>query len=117
MAWYKGQQESRFDFSAERINEEILQVKGFIPDEEAKVLLFKFLRNNIGYATEMLIGVKLFPFQEMLIKAMMIGDTSMMVLSRGMSKTWSAAIYLMLQLIFRQGVKIGVLSSGFRQEN
>ena len=115
MAWYKGQQESRFDFSAERINEEILQVKGFIPDEEAKVLLFKFLRNNIGYATEMLIGVKLFPFQEMLIKAMMIGDTSMMVLSRGMSKTWSAAIYLMLQLIFRQGVKIGVLSSGFRQ--
>lgn len=115
MALYKGIQNKRFDYSSEMINEEILKINGFIPDEEAKVLLYKFLRNNIGYATEMLIGVKLFPFQEILIKSMMIADTSMYVLSRGMSKTWSAAIYVMLQLIFRQGVKIGVLSSGFRQ--
>ena len=46
---------------------------------------------------------------------MMLGDFSMFVLSRGMSKTFSAAVYVLLQLLFKQGAKIGVLSSGFRQ--
>ena len=115
MAWNKGIQGHRMEYSARAINEEILEKKGFIQEGEAKVLLCKFLRNNISLASEMIIGMKLFPFQAMLIKAMMIGDFSMFVLSRGMSKTWSAAIYVMLQLIFRQGINIGVLSSGFRQ--
>lgn len=115
MAWFKGVQPSRYEFSAQRINEEILGIDGFIQEEEAKVLLYKFLRNNIGYTTKLFLGVELFPFQEMLIKGAMISDSMMLVLSRGMSKTWSCAIYTMLQLILRQGVKIGVLSSGFRQ--
>jgi hypothetical protein len=63
----------------------------------------------------MLLGIRLFPFQHILIKSMMLGDFSMFVLSRGMSKTFSAAIYVLLQLLFKQGAKIGVLSSGFRQ--
>lgn len=115
MALFKGNQPSRYEYSAERINEEILKIKGFIPEDEAKVLLYKFLRNNIGYTTKLFLGIELFPFQEILIKGMMIGDTTMLVLSRGMSKTWSSAIFVMLELILRQGVKIGVLSSGFRQ--
>lgn len=113
--WQKGEQEYRFDLSSSRINEELLEREGFIPEEEAYDLLFRFLRNNIGLASQMFIGMKLFPFQEMLIKSMMIGDFSMFVLSRGMSKTWSAGIFVILQLIFRQGVHIGVLSSSFRQ--
>lgn len=113
--WTKGQQVKNFQFSAKKLNDEIRKIEGYIPEEEAALLLFKFLRNNIGLASEMFIGMKLFPFQEMLIKSMMIGDFSMFVLSRGMSKTWSAAIYVLLQLIFRQGVQIGVLSSSFRQ--
>ena len=113
--WTKGQQIKNFQFSAKKLNDEIRKIEGYIPEDEAALLLFKFLRNNIGLASEMFIGMKLFPFQEMLIKSMMIGDFSMFVLSRGMSKTWSAAIYVLLQLIFRQGVQIGVLSSSFRQ--
>jgi len=113
--WTKGEQVKNFQFSAKKLNDEIRKIEGYIPEEEASILLFKFLRNNIGLASEMFIGMKLFPFQEMLIKSMMIGDFSMFVLSRGMSKTWSAAIYVLLQLIFRQGVQIGVLSSSFRQ--
>ena len=114
--WVKGDvQESRMEFSSKKLNQDILNLGGFIQDTEAKDLLFKFLRNNITYSADLFIGVDLFPFQAMIIKAMMIGDFSMFVLSRGMSKTWSAAVYVMLQLIFRQGIQIGVLSSGFRQ--
>jgi hypothetical protein len=115
MAWFVGKQKRRFEYSSKRINEEISQLDGFLQPEDAKIWLYKFLRNNLGFTTEMFFGVKLFPFQQMLIKSMMIADTCMMVLSRGMSKTYSAAIFLMLQLIFRQGITIGVLSSGFRQ--
>ena len=115
MSWVKGVQECRYDYSAKILNKEILEMDGFINDSDARVLLYKFLRNNISFASELLLGIKLFPFQHLLIKAMMIGDFSMYVLSRGMSKTFSAAIYVMLQLLFRQGVTIGVLSSGFRQ--
>ena len=113
--WTKGSQNLRLEYSSKRINEEVLEHKGYLQDEDAKILLYKFLRNNIGYTSELFLGVRMFSFQEMLIKSMMIADTCMMVLSRGMSKSFSAAIYLMLQLIFRQGVTIGVLSSSFRQ--
>ena len=115
MAWQKGVQECRFDYSADTVNDEIEAIEGFIPEDQAQILLYKFLRANIGFASELLLGVTLFPFQHILIKSMMLGDFSMFVLSRGMSKTFSAAIYVMLQLLFRQDIKIGVLSSGFRQ--
>lgn len=114
--WQKGPVQPKIlDFSASKINEELKNREGYIPEEEAYELLFKFLRNNIGYGCELLLGVKLFPFQEMLIKSMMIGDFNMFVLSRGMSKTFSAGVYVLLQLIFRQGIEIGVISSSFRQ--
>lgn len=116
MAWTKGPTQGyRYDYSARRFNAELKEIEDFLPEGEAKYLLYKFLRNNIGYTTEVFFGMRLFPFQEMLIKSMMIGDFSMFVLSRGMSKTWSAAIYVLLQLMFRQGIKIGVISSSFRQ--
>jgi len=113
--WSKGKQGLRLEYSSKRINEEILERRGHINDTEAKPLLYKFLRNNVGYTFKLFFGMRIYPFQEMLIKSMMIGDACMFVLSRGMGKTFVASIYLMLQLIFRQGVTIGVLSSSFRQ--
>ncbi len=115
MSWTKGNQNLRLEYSAKRINEEILEKPGNLNEEDAKIYLYKFLRNNLGFSSELFLGMRLFPFQEMLIKSMMIADTCMMVLARGCSKTWSSAIYLLLQLMFRQGVTIGVLSSSFRQ--
>ena len=93
--WTKGSQNLRLEYSSKRINEEVLEHKGYLQDEDAKILLYKFLRNNIGYTSELFLGVRMFSFQEMLIKSMMIADTCMMVLSRGMSKSFSAAIYLL----------------------
>ena len=48
--WTKGIQNQRLEYSAKRINKEILERKGHIPDTEAKTLLYKFLRNNIGHS-------------------------------------------------------------------
>ena len=84
-------------------------------DGEAKILLYKFLKENPSFATELFTGVKLFPFQHMAIKAMMESDYFLGIWSRGMSKSFSTAIFALLDAILHQGVQIGILSKSFRQ--
>ena len=84
-------------------------------EAESKILLYKFLRENPSFATDLFTGVKLFPFQHMAIKAMMESDYFLGIWSRGMSKSFSTAIFALLDAILHQGVQIGILSKSFRQ--
>ena len=93
----------------------LLEKEGYLDDNEAKLLLYKFLRENPSFATELFTGVKLFPFQHMAIKAMMESDYFLGIWSRGMSKSFSTAIFALLDAILHQGVQIGILSKSFRQ--
>lgn len=112
MSWEEGNQKraAKFDF-----NKQILKQEGYIEEEKAKVLLYKFLRENITFATSLIAGVELFPFQHMAIKAMFETDYTLGVWSRGMSKSFTTGIYAFLDAIFHQGVEIGILSKSFRQ--
>ena len=60
-------------------------------------------------------GIKLFPFQHMAVKAMFQTDYFMGVWSRGMSKSFTTGIYAALDAGLNQGVEIGILSKSFRQ--
>lgn len=60
-------------------------------------------------------GIKLFPFQHMSVKAMFETDYFMGVWSRGMSKSFTTAIFAALDAVLNQGVEIGILSKSFRQ--
>ena len=82
---------------------------------EAKLALYEFLRNNITFATELLMGIKLFPFQHMAVKGMFETDYFLGVWSRGMSKSFTTGIFAALDAILNQGVEIGILSKSFRQ--
>lgn len=116
MAWNKGNQKERPEFGSRELNDYLLGIDGYLPEEEAKYELYRFLRNNIKYTTELFLGVKLFPFQAMAIKGMMVSDYSMFVLSRGMSKTYSTAIYVILECLLNpRGANIGVIAGSFRQ--
>jgi hypothetical protein len=113
MAWEPGKQKRS---SKEDFNEFLLNLDGYIEDEEeAKILLYKFLRENITFTTSLLSGVELFPFQHMAIKAMFETDYTLGVWSRGMSKSFTTGIYAFLDAIMNQGVEIGILSKSFRQ--
>ena len=113
MSWEKGIQESRNRFPD--INKEILEIDGYLEEDEAKILLYKFLRQNPSFAAEFITGVKLFPFQHMSIKAMMETDYFLGIWSRGMSKSFSTAVFALLDAILNQGVHIGIISKSFRQ--
>jgi hypothetical protein len=111
MSWEVGVQKYKLN----DINERIAGKKGFVEEKEAKLLLYEFLRYNTTFAVDLLSGVKLFPFQHMAIKAMMETDYFMGVWSRGMSKSFTTAIFAYLDAILNQGVEIGILSKSFRQ--
>ena len=97
------------------INEIILGKEGFLEDQEARILLYQFLRQNITFAVDLLSGVKLFPFQHMAIKSMFEVDYFLGIWSRGMSKSFTTGIYAYMDAILNQGVEIGIISKSFRQ--
>jgi len=115
MSWTKGKQGYRLEHSSQELNEFLKGLDGSIKEEEAKYLLYKFLRNNIAFTSELFLGVRLFPFQAMAIKGMMVSDYSMFVFSRGMSKTFSTAIYVLLECLLNPNANIGVIAGSFRQ--
>ena len=115
MAWNKGKQRYRLEHSASELNEKLKSFEGGIKEEDARYYLYKFLRNNISFTSEMFLGIKLFPFQAMAIKGMMVSDYSMFVFSRGMSKTFSTAIYVLLECLLNPQANIGVIAGSFRQ--
>ena len=112
MAWIEGNQNRRPRVD---VNQEILNLEGFLDEKTAKENLYKFLKDNITFTTNLLAGVDLFPFQHMAIKAMFETDYFMGVWSRGMSKSFTTGVYAFLDAIIHQGVEIGILAASFRQ--
>ena len=113
MSWEAGYQTLHKKFK--NVNQEILETKGFIDEKKAKILLYKFLRENPSFACELMTGVSLFPFQHMAIKAMMETDYFLGIWSRGLSKSFTTGVFAALDAILNQGVQIGIISKSFRQ--
>lgn len=83
MSWTEGNQRRH---PIANTLEEAKKLEGFLDDKTAKVTLAEFLRNDPTFASNILLGVKLFPFQHMLIKGMFNTDYFMGILSRASSK-------------------------------
>ena len=111
MSWEDGEQQ----YEKSDVNERVANAKGLLEEKQAKLLLYEFLRENTTFTVDLLSGVKLFPFQHMAIKSMFKTDYFMGVWSRGMSKSFTTAIFAYLDAILNQGVEIGILSKSFRQ--
>jgi hypothetical protein len=113
MAWIEGNQKRRKHF--DKINEEILSKEGYLEEKEAKILLYKFLKENPSFTCELLTGIRLFPFQHMAIKSMMLTDYFLGIWSRGQSKSFTTGLFAALDATLNQGVHIGIISKSFRQ--
>lgn len=113
MTWEEG----KFTIKSNKpdINQELLKIKGHLDEQDAKYHLHNFLRENVTFTTNLIGGVDLFPFQHLAIKSMLETDYFLGIWSRGMSKSFSTAIYAFLDAIFNQGVQIGILAATFRQ--
>tara|TARA_R110000772_G_scaffold4303_2_gene15117 strand:- start:11380 stop:13344 length:1965 start_codon:yes stop_codon:yes gene_type:complete len=111
--WDQGIQGGRNRFP--NFNKELAQVDEYLEENEAKILLYKFLYSNVTFAIDLIMGVQIFPFQHIAIKAMLETDYFMGVWSRGSSKSFSTGIFAAFHAIMNQGVQIGIISKTFRQ--
>ena len=89
--------------------------KGYLSESEARRWIVKYFKANIYDAALHIGGVKLFPFQEIVIKTMIQKDYTLGILSRGIGKSWSTGVYAFLEAIFTPNCKIAILSKTFRQ--
>jgi hypothetical protein len=97
-----------------KITEELLALKGELPDEQARATLAKFLYANPAFTADLIAGIKMFPFQEVMIKGWMQHDYNMAVLGRGLSKSWCSALFAMLWAIFNPKNRVVIVSFAFR---
>jgi len=109
--WYTPEKYNRI---IPNLNDEYSRLKDTLEDKEAKITLAKFLRSNIGITTELISGIKLWPYQEVIIKAMLNRNFCLNVWGRGASKSFSAAVFCFLQCIFEPKSKILIAGPTFR---
>lgn len=96
------------------VNQEMLDFKGEYTEEEAKVKTAEFLYHNPAFFVRMLGRIRLFPMQEVIIKGWMENDYNLAVLGRGVSKSWSVAVFALIWAIFNPNCRIVVVSFAFR---
>jgi len=96
------------------VNAELSKLTGELGDKEAKIALARFLRANIGFTVELISGIKLAPYQEIVLKAMLQRNFCMNVWGRGCAKTFVASVFCFLQCIFEPNSKILIAGPTFR---
>lgn len=96
------------------VNKELMELKGILNDKEAKISLVKFLRANLGFTTELISGIKLAPYQEIHLKALMTRNFNMCIWGRGCGKSFVAAVFCFLQCVFEPNTKILIAGPTFR---
>ena len=81
-------------------NKELSQLKGDLTDQEARVSLAKFLRYNLGFTTDLALGLTLESYQELTLNSFFNRNYCMLIWGRGCAKSFCAAIYCILKCMF-----------------
>lgn len=89
-------------------------LKGTLQEKEARISLVDFLRYNLGFTVELMFGIKIFPYQEIILKNWFEANFCMNVWSRGGSKSFLAAIFVLLYPVFYPGTRVVLASNVFR---
>lgn len=97
------------------VNQELMALKGDLTTEEAHLALGKFLTSNIPFTYNLLTGGELFPFQTMKLNLFLKKDYVIDISSRGISKSWIAAVFCIIYCICNPGFTIIILAPSFRQ--
>ncbi len=95
-------------------SKEFENLEGFIHEDVARVTLAKYLYYNIGLTVELLLGIKIYPFQEIILRSWFDKNFSFFVCSRGGSKSFLSAIFCCLYPVFFPDSRIVLTSNSFR---
>lgn len=101
---------------------EVVQEKGTIlEDKEEQLNRYKhwitFWRRNIDIFAEDVLGLKLKPFQKIMLLEMADGDITDIVASRGLSKTYITALFAIIMCLLYSKQEVLVVSFTLSQSN
>lgn len=96
-------------------NKRLSEIEGEISTKEAQIAFAQYCCANPSFAAKLLMGIDLYPIQDMLIRSFFERDYVLSVASRGYSKTTVAGVFLPLYAIFNPKVTIGITGPSFRQ--
>lgn len=96
------------------VNKEIAEIHGELSEEKARELLGLYLRHNLGFTTELLTGIKLYPEQVIYIKSWFENNFNLCIAGRGCAKSTLAGIFSILYCLFNPGVTVLIVSQNFR---
>lgn len=111
MSWNIGRQ---FQIKTTNFNKEVIALTKDINDLEAKITLAQFLRHNLGFSFKMLSGFDLLPIQEIIIRAILLKDFSLIVAGRGFSKSTILSVLSIIYPMFYPNSSMCIVSSNFR---
>lgn len=79
--------------------------------------LLKIIRDpyNFPFTCEHIFNVKIFPFQNLLLRELWFRTFPMLIATRGGGKSYILALYAMIRALLNQGCKIVIVGSSFRQ--
>lgn len=95
-------------------NNELKEIKGEIDEHQAKIALAKFLRANLGFTCQMISGITLAAYQEIVLNCLFLSNYSMLIFTRGGAKSFLAAVFCYLYCIFNPNSKIIIAGPTFR---
>ena len=112
--WYKGEH-CKPERKLANTNFELGQIKGELNTEKAQTAFARFCYANPHFASRLLIGIDIYPFQDIMIRTMFSKDFFLGICGRGLGKSTLAGVFIPLYAIMHPGVQIGITSAGFRQ--
>lgn len=96
------------------INAQLKLLEGELTDEQARITLCEFLRYNLKFTAFILTGIRLAPYQSILINGWFNRNFCLNVLGRGCGKTFCAGIFAFLYALFNPGHHVLIVSATFR---
>lgn len=90
-------------------------VKGDLDDFEAQCWFAEFCRSSFYFTVKLLTGKDLDLYQELKLRAFFLRDFCVNIEGRGVGKSFTISLYIILYALFNPGSKIGICSGTFRQ--
>lgn len=112
MAWYEGVHNNE---PKKSYIDRLRETKGTLNDEGAQIWLANFCEKNLFFTVKLLTGISLDPYQEIKLRGMFLRDFCVNIEGRGVGKSFTISLYIILYAIFNPGCKIGICSGTFRQ--
>lgn len=112
MAWYEGNHNSIVE---KDYIERLRETKGTLDEIGAQVWFARFCEKNLFFTVKLLTGVELDPYQEIKLRGFFLRDFALNIEGRGIGKSFTISLFIILYAIFNPGCKIGICSGTFRQ--